>query len=79
VRTSLYAPEPPASEKARAYWRKNLDLLLEVTGREDFPLMARIHQGLAAGALEELVYGRNEPALIHLHRSINAAVESGCA
>jgi phenylpropionate dioxygenase-like ring-hydroxylating dioxygenase large terminal subunit len=79
VRTSLYAAEPPASEKARAYWTRNLDLLLQVTGTEDFPLMARIHQGLKAGALPELIYGRNEPALIHLHTSINAALAAaGC-
>jgi phenylpropionate dioxygenase-like ring-hydroxylating dioxygenase large terminal subunit len=75
VRTSLYAAEPPATDKARAYWRKNLDLLLDVTGREDFPLMHRIHQGLASGAADELIYGRNEPALIHLHRSINTAMD----
>jgi hypothetical protein len=75
VRTSLYAPQAPTTEKAWAYWRKNLDLLLEVTGREDFPLMAQIHQSLAAGAIDELVYGRNEPALIHLHSSINAALD----
>jgi phenylpropionate dioxygenase-like ring-hydroxylating dioxygenase large terminal subunit len=75
VRTSLYAPEAPATDKARDYWRRNLDLLLNVTTTEDFPLMARIHAGLAAGAIDELVYGRNEPALIHLHRSINAALD----
>jgi phenylpropionate dioxygenase-like ring-hydroxylating dioxygenase large terminal subunit len=76
VRTSLYAPEPPASDKARAYWKKNLDLLLSVTGTEDFPLMERIQTTLASGALPELIYGRNEPALIHLHRSINEALAS---
>jgi phenylpropionate dioxygenase-like ring-hydroxylating dioxygenase large terminal subunit len=74
VRTSLYAPDPPATDKARAYWKKNLDMLLDVTGGEDFPLMARIHQSLKSGALDDLIYGRNEPALIHLHRSINAAL-----
>jgi phenylpropionate dioxygenase-like ring-hydroxylating dioxygenase large terminal subunit len=79
VRTSLYAAEPPADDKARAYWRKNLDLLLQVTGTEDFPLMAQIHRNLASGALPEVIYGRNEPALIHLHRSINAALAAaGC-
>lgn len=80
VRTSLYAAEAPQTDKARTYWRKNLDLLLQVTGTEDFPLMARIHQGLKSGALPELIYGRNEPALIHLHASINAALAAaGCA
>ncbi len=79
VRTSLYAPEAPATDKARAYWKKNLDLLLQVTGAEDFPLMEKIQANLASGALPELIYGKNEPALIHLHRSINEALASaGC-
>ncbi|MBI1238802.1 MAG: Rieske 2Fe-2S domain-containing protein [Alphaproteobacteria bacterium] len=79
VRTSLYAPTPPASEKARAYWTKNLDMLVDVTGREDFPLTTQIHAAMKGGALDELIYGRNEPALIHLHRSINAALAAGGA
>jgi phenylpropionate dioxygenase-like ring-hydroxylating dioxygenase large terminal subunit len=74
VRTSIYASEAPQNEKARAYWRRNLDLLLDVTGREDFPLMAQIQSNLKSGALGQLIYGRNEPALIHLHTSINAAL-----
>lgn len=74
VRTSLYAPTAPANEKAWGYWRKNLDMLLDVTGREDFPLMMKIQQNLASNALPELVYGRNEPALIHLHTSIERAL-----
>jgi phenylpropionate dioxygenase-like ring-hydroxylating dioxygenase large terminal subunit len=74
VRTALYAPEAPATDKARAYWKKNLDLLLRVTGTEDFPLMEKIQANLSSGALPELIYGKNEPALIHLHRSINEAL-----
>jgi phenylpropionate dioxygenase-like ring-hydroxylating dioxygenase large terminal subunit len=79
VRTSLYAPEAPVSDKARAYWKKNLDMLLQVTGTEDFPLMEKIQANLSSGALPELIYGKNEPALIHLHTSINAALAAaGC-
>jgi len=79
VTTSLYAAEAPATDKARAYWKKNLDLLLQVTGTEDFTLMTRIHRNMKSGAVGELVYGRNEPALIHLHASINAALAAdGC-
>jgi hypothetical protein len=74
VRTSLYAPEAPTTDKARAYWKKNLDLLLQVTGTEDFPLMEKIQANLSSGALPELIYGKNEPALIHLHTSINDAL-----
>lgn len=79
VRTSLYAPQAPATDKARAYWKKNLDMLLAVTGSEDFPLVTQIQQNLNSGALPELVYGRNEPALIHLHTSINNALNAGGA
>lgn len=77
VRTSLYVAEAPATDKARAYWKKNMDALIDVTSREDFPLVTEIYQTLASGALPELVYGRNEPALIHLHTSINAALAAG--
>lgn len=80
VRTGLYAAEAPTTDKARAYWKKNLDLLLQVTGTEDFTLMKQIHENLKSGALPELIYGKNEPALIHLHASINAALTAaGCA
>jgi phenylpropionate dioxygenase-like ring-hydroxylating dioxygenase large terminal subunit len=77
VRTGIYAPEAPGTEKTLGYWRKNLDILLKVTGEEDFALMAKIHQNLSSGALPELIYGRNEPCLIHLHKAIDAALAAG--
>jgi phenylpropionate dioxygenase-like ring-hydroxylating dioxygenase large terminal subunit len=72
VMTSLFSAEPPATESTARYWKKNLDLLVDVTGREDFPLMEKIQSNLASGALPELVYGRNEPALIHFHKAVDA-------
>ena len=75
IATSIYAPEAPKSEKALGYWKKNLDILLKVTETEDFPAMVQIQDNLASGALPEVVYGRIEPALAHLHASINAAIE----
>jgi phenylpropionate dioxygenase-like ring-hydroxylating dioxygenase large terminal subunit len=77
--TSVFAPTEPHSERARNYFVKNLDLLLQVTGTEDFPLMEQIQQNLASGALPEVVYGRNEPPLIHFHRSIEEALAAGRA
>jgi phenylpropionate dioxygenase-like ring-hydroxylating dioxygenase large terminal subunit len=74
VSTSLYAPEAPKDDRARAYWKKNLDILLGVTEREDFPLMEQVQRNLESGALPELVYGRIEPALIHLHRGLDEAL-----
>lgn len=75
VRThnSLFAPDPP-NEKALRYWTRNLDLLLQVTGTEDFPVMEKISAALASGVIPEVVYGRIEPPLIHLHTALNEAL-----
>lgn len=69
VHTSLYAPAAP-DERAMGYWRKNLDILLGVTNNEDFPQCEQIQANLAAGAADEIVFGRNEPALSHFHQSL---------
>lgn len=74
VATSVFAPSEPKSEKERAYWVKNLDVLLRVTSSEDFPLMARIQQNLMSGAVPDVVYGKMEPALVHFHASVDAAL-----
>ena len=75
VSTSLFAPEAPESESAKKHWKKNLDLLLQVTESEDFPMMASIHAALASGALQEVIYGKIEPALSFFHKSINQLLE----
>lgn len=72
--TTVFAPAKPDTEKARRYFIKNLDLLLQVTGAEDFPLMEQIQANLDSGALPEVVYGRNEPPLIDFHRAVNDAL-----
>jgi phenylpropionate dioxygenase-like ring-hydroxylating dioxygenase large terminal subunit len=77
--TSIYSPQPPASDKARNYYVKNLDLLVHVTSTEDFPVMERIYANLACGALPELVYGRLEQPLIHFHTGINKAYAEATA
>ena len=69
--TSLFAPVEPATERSRGYFVKNLDMLMAVVSGEDFALMAQIQQNLDSGLLPSLVFGRIEPALGHLHASIN--------
>lgn len=69
---SIYAPAEPDDDRQRRYFEKNLELLLHVTGTEDFPLMEQIHANLASGSLDRVVYGRNEPPLIHFHAQVNA-------
>jgi phenylpropionate dioxygenase-like ring-hydroxylating dioxygenase large terminal subunit len=71
VWTSLFAPKPPETDSAKRHWTKNLDILLNVTNTEDFPMMSEIYRGLVSGAVKELVYGKLEPALVHYHQSLN--------
>lgn len=80
VATSIFAPVTPPDERTQKRWTKNLDLLLKVTETEDFPAMEKIQANLASGALSEVFYGRIEPALAHMHTSINdmlAAAKAG--
>jgi phenylpropionate dioxygenase-like ring-hydroxylating dioxygenase large terminal subunit len=71
---SIFAPSEPHSDRSRNYFIKNLDLLLGVTGNEDFVMMAKIQQNLESGLMKQVVYGRNEAPLVHLHQSINRAL-----
>jgi phenylpropionate dioxygenase-like ring-hydroxylating dioxygenase large terminal subunit len=41
---------------------------------EDIPMAEEVHRNLRTGGLPTLVFGRNEPALQHHHRSIEAAL-----
>ena len=77
--TSVYATGAPVTDTVKDHLIKNLDVLLEVTGTEDFPLMAQIQRNLDSGALPEVMYGRNEAALSHFHRSLDNLLEAGAA
>lgn len=70
---SLYVP--PGSTRPEAYWKKNLDLLIEVTDAEDFTTAAGMQRGFDSGAQSEVVFGQNEPALQHYHRSLDRRVD----
>lgn len=65
---TLYVPAE--SERSDAYWQKNFDLLVDVTDTEDFATAAGIQRGYRTRAQDHVVFGRNEPALQHFHRSV---------
>jgi len=67
---ALYIPKAPASEEERTHWEKNMQLVLDVVTGEDFPAGRTIQLGLTSGAQTHLIYGRNEPAMIHYHQSL---------
>ena len=75
IEFALYTPEPPATDKARGYWQKNYDLAIRTVKEEDFALGEKMQRGFMSGMQEEVIYGRNEPALIHFHQRLRAALE----
>jgi phenylpropionate dioxygenase-like ring-hydroxylating dioxygenase large terminal subunit len=71
---SLYVPRAPQTQDERTHWDKNMQLVLDVVTGEDFPAGRSIQIGLTSGAQTHTVFGRNEPAMIHYHQSLRAAL-----
>src|SRR5579884_571697 len=67
---SLYIPEPVASDSAKRHWDNNFNLLMATVEMEDFPTCEGMQRGFAAGALDAIVFGRNEPALQYFHKNV---------
>jgi hypothetical protein len=64
-------PEPPATDKARAYWDANNAILYGATA-EDFERGESIQRGLASGANPALTFAAYEHALTHFHAHVDA-------
>ena len=75
IELNVFWPKPMDEEA----WRKgrlNVDLVWEVSTKEDFPQSVSIHSNLVSGKVPELVFGRNEPGLIQYHLNIAKAIGS---
>jgi len=72
VEMTIY--KPADSDRPDAYWEKNRDIAIRTVMEEDFPLGERMQIGFESGATGEVIYGRNEPSLVHFHRSIRSAL-----
>jgi phenylpropionate dioxygenase-like ring-hydroxylating dioxygenase large terminal subunit len=74
VSMKFYVPSEPATEEERGFWEANVDFTHRVVFEEDFAQQEDIHRSLRSGFLPEVVYGRNEPGLIHHHEQIALAL-----
>jgi phenylpropionate dioxygenase-like ring-hydroxylating dioxygenase large terminal subunit len=72
VEMTIY--KPADSTRPASYWEKNRDIAIRTVMEEDFPLGERMQIGFESGATEEVIYGRNEPSLVHFHTSIRNAL-----
>lgn len=73
---SLYTPDPVTSGSARRHWERNMDLAMQVVHTEDFPVGEGIQKGFHAAGRDDIIFGRNEPALQHYHRSIRDSLSA---
>jgi hypothetical protein len=74
METSLYIPKPVETADEKRHWDANLALAIKVITSEDFPAGRTMQLGFGSGAQSHVVYGRNEPALAHYHKSIRRAL-----
>ncbi len=70
METSIYIPKPVETPEEKRHWDANLALAIKVVTTEDFPASRTMQIGFNSGAQTHVVYGRNEPALMHYHKSI---------
>lgn len=74
LETYMLVPEAPATDKARAYWDAN-DQILHNAVMEDFAMAESIQKGLTSGANTELLFGAYEHALAHFHANVARLVD----
>ena len=74
METSLYIPKPVETPDEKRHWDANLALAIKVITTEDFTAGRTMQLGFDSGAQSHVVYGRNEPALAHYHKSIRRAL-----
>lgn len=65
--TSIYSYGKDIDERTQRYLRRSIEVLMDVTDKEDFPQVIQTQRGLMAGGSSEFVFGRNEPGLIAYH------------
>lgn len=74
VLLEFYTPDPVQNDQARSHWQRNMDLVVRTVEHEDFPAGEDAQQVYNSGALDTVVYGKNEPALAFFEKTVAAAV-----
>ena len=73
LQLTFYIPELPESDKAKAYWTANADMICTALG-EDFAIGEGMQAGFHTAANRELVLGRYEICIDAFHREVAAAL-----
>ena len=76
---TIITRRPPDGPEAQAAARAESDFYFNVVRDEDYKTAFGVQRGLASRANSEFVFGRNELALHHFHRTLDALVADGVA
>lgn len=68
--TRFYTNRAVESPSAFDFCNGNFELSNSVVYKEDFPLHLAVHKSMVSGAVQQVIYGRNEPGLIHFHQHL---------
>jgi len=68
-------PEPPATEKARLHWDRNVKIFWDALD-EDFQMGRAIQSGFRSGANSHVTFGRFEQACAWFHDSMDRALSA---
>ncbi|NUU23839.1 MAG: aromatic ring-hydroxylating dioxygenase subunit alpha [Streptomycetaceae bacterium] len=75
VEHALYTYRPADTDEDRKYFDERFDAAESVTVSEDFPESELIHRNLASGLIPHTHAGRNEPGIVHFHRTMADELE----
>ena len=64
----------PTAPKEDEFWQRLIAFTMGVVDAEDFQQQTLIQRNVKSGLLDEIVFGRNEPALIHFHEQLDAVL-----
>lgn len=74
IRVTVVIPDPAKRDTPDLDWDRNWEILMGTVLNEDFEVSRQAQAGLRTGALDKLVFGRNEPALQAYHRNLASEV-----
>lgn len=75
ARASLLAPPNKTGSGYDTRWDKNWEILMDTVLNEDFVVARTIHANNLAGTRKDCVFGRQEAALQHFHRTLEHHIQ----